>query len=239
MTIYINHDTKTLYTFKQSAMRGSDFMQKLVDSGVHIWNQATGLYGNCDDDITDEICIHNILDEIFAVRPSKSKLNGEFNKNGQAMRPLIEHELKTKFKSEQNYQEWILDTLERTTTDTRILLLSLYQVDSKMLIWTLGSTKEDSTWVFFSFIKFNENKFLTSLQMRNVPICFDEFLEELVRVGDNAVVNVYECDKYGNAKKIPVDYIFGINLEDYPEALDYYIHMHSDLMLAKKVTIYE
>ena len=113
MTIYINHDTKTLYTFKQSAMRGSDFMQKLVNSGVHIWNQATGLYGNCDDDITDNICIHNILDEIFAVRPSESKLNGEFNKNGQAMRPLIEHELKTKFKSERNYQEWVLSALKR------------------------------------------------------------------------------------------------------------------------------
>ena len=239
MTIYINHDTKTLYTFKQSAMRGSDFMQKLVDSGVHIWNQATGLYDDRDDNITDEACIRDILDEIFAVRPSEGKVNGKFNKNGQAMRPLVEHELKSQFKSEQNYQEWILDALERTTTDTRILLLSLYQVDSKMLIWTLGSTKEDSTWVFFSFIKFNENKFLTSLQMRNVPACFDEFLEELVRVGDNAVVNVYECDKYGNAEQTPIDYIFGINLEDYPEALDYYIHMHSDLMPAKKVTIYE
>lgn len=239
MTIYINHDTKTLYTFRQSAMRGSDFMQKLVASGVHIWNQATGLCDDRNDDVTDNTCIYDIFDEIFAVRPSEGKVNGKFNKNSQAMRPLIEHELKTKFKSEQNYQEWILDALERTTTDTRILLLSLYQVDSKMLIWTLGSTKEDSTWIFFSFVKFNENKFLTNLQMRNVPACFDEFLEELVRVGDNAVVNVYECDKYGNAKQIPVDYIFGINLEDYPEALDYYIHMHSDLMLAKKVTIYE
>lgn len=239
MTIYINHDTKVLYTFKQSAMRGSDFMQKLVASGVHIWNQATGLCDGCNDDVTDNTCIRDILDEIFAVRPSEVKLNGKFNKNGQAMRPLIEHELKTKFKSEQNYQEWVLSALGRTTTDTRILLLSLYQVDSKMLIWTLGSTKEDSTWVFFSFIKFNENKFLTNLQMRNVPASFDEFLEELVRVGDNAVVNVYECDKYGNAKQTPVDYIFGINLEDYPEALDYYIHMHSDLMPARKVTIYE